>query len=108
MYIIYIIKRSLPIVKSIGAAATFFEGFCSGDAARLQAPGAVRHGIAEKLLTSMRGCATITVLNKGLSPSSEHAEVAQLVEHATENCGVASSSLALSTIALLDGESWFT
>jgi hypothetical protein len=32
------------------------------------------------------------------------AEIAQLVEHATENRGVASSILALGTLGLLDGQ----
>ena len=36
-------------------------------------------------------------------PLPNQAEIAQLVEHATENCGVASSILALGTLGLMDG-----
>ena len=38
-----------------------------------------------------------------IQPSCFFAEVAQLVEHATENCGVASSSLALGTFLSMAG-----
>ncbi len=57
-----------------------------------------------------------SIFHEGLTivtsrPSSLFAEVAQLVEHATENCGVASSSLALGTflyvlVIRLDGEAY--
>ncbi len=40
-----------------------------------------------------------------LSPLFMFAEVAQLVEHATENCGVPSSSLGLGTPAAVGGSS---
>jgi hypothetical protein len=51
-------------------------------------------------------CLTISLSTCKISPAQLkerfQAEIAQLVEHTTENCGVASSILALGTLGLIE------
>ena len=52
---------------------------------------------------SRKGLLDNPVSNGKITPHFEQAEIAQLVEHATENCGVDSSILSLGTLGLDTG-----